>query len=267
MQRDNGTVIAEVGSERLTLEEVRNRVPEQLYMADSLSAIERYRKNWVKKQLLAREARRLRIHNNDQVQYQIKQAENNVLSQALIDHLLTNVEQEPVSRSDAQAYYENYKDQFVLNERHVRYRHMVTETLQESRNAKANLQRGHTWETVVERYSVNPTEALRNSNMFFPQSLAAIEYDQMHRYLQRIGITEISPIHRIGEYFHFVQLMEDRAEGDHPEVDWILDQIEEWLRLDRKQRRINSFERNLLLQAESNNEVRMYDVFDTETTN
>lgn len=260
VQREQGTIIAEVGSEVLTLEEVQQIIPPQVLKSDSARTVEKFRNNWVKKQLLAKEARRMGLHNDDHVRQNLKRAEKEVLSQAVITQLLSEVEQEPVSRQDAQSYYENYKDQFVLNERHVRYRHVVTETLQESRNAKAALQRGIPWERVAEEYTISPSDALRNANMFYPISLAAIEYDLMHSYLQRIGITEISPIHRIGETFHFVQLMEDRDKGDHPEVDWVLDQIEEWLRLDRKQRRINSFERNLLLQAESNNEIRFHDV-------
>ncbi len=256
-----GTVIAEVGDKKLFLEDVETKIPPAMLEIGRTDAINRYRNNWVKRELLAKEATRRGLHQNDLIQSKIEEVTRDILAQALISQVVDEVSDEPISRADAQGYYEENKDQFVLRERHVRFRHVRTATLQESRNAKAALQRGRAWEDVARQFDVDPESAIRNANLFFPQSLAAIDYDFMHSYLQRIGITEITPIHRIGEYFHFVQLMEDRAAGDHPDVDWILSQIEEWLKLDRKQRRVNSFERNLLLQAESNNEVVIRNVF------
>lgn len=258
---EQGTVIAQVGSKILTLEMVEERIPPNMMEARRKEAIERYRKNWINRELLAQEARRLGMDRHEAVMQKIMESERDILAQALIAHIVAEVSREPVSRADAQGYYEENKEQFVLRERHVRYRHIRTVTLEDSRNAKAALQRGRPWEEVARRFDVDPERTLRHANLFFPQSLAAVDYNLMHGYLQRIGITEITPIHRIGDYFHFVQLMEDRAAGDHPDVDWILDQIEEWLRLDRKQRRINAFERNLMLQAESNNEVALFNVF------
>ncbi|MEX0684984.1 MAG: peptidyl-prolyl cis-trans isomerase [Balneolales bacterium] len=257
---DNNRVIAEVSGNELTLEQARQIIPVYIYERDSIAAIRDYRRNWVKRQVLLQEANRLGLENNEDVRKKIRLAKEDIIATALLDLVQKEVKEEGVSMQEAQAYYQAHREQFVLNERHVRYRHIITETLNASQNARNALHRGDQWEDVARRYSINPEEAIQNSNMFWPLSNAAKDYDTMNQYLKVIGITEISPVSEENGQYHFVQLREDKSKGDHPDLDWVLGHISEWLLVEKQRRIISTYERNLFLKAESNNEIKLYDV-------
>ena len=57
-----------------------------------------------------------------------------------------------------------------------------------------------------------------------------------------------------------VQLLDERAKGDHPDLEWLIDQIKEWLILEKRRRVFNTYVKNLYLQAQANNEIETFDV-------
>ena len=105
------------------------------------------------------------------------------------------------------SYYQENKDSFVLEERYIRFRHLRANSLQDARDARQDLLRGITWEIVLENFSVNPDNARRESERFWPESIAASDYEILNRYLQLIGQSEISVIEQFGDEYHFVQLL------------------------------------------------------------
>lgn len=260
----DNVLLAEVGNQRLMLNDVKNDVSAERYAEDSLQVIDHYRNNWIKRQLKVEEVRRLGLDQQAEVQRRIQRAEESILVDAFNEAVYLEVTGEPVSRSEAQAYYESNKEKFVLAERHVRFRHLRATSLSDAENARNAIQRGRSWRDVAAQYSVNPEQTLRHSQQYWPLSEAASEYESLNSFLQAIGVSEISPIRRIGDYYHFVQLMETRDAGEHPEVDWIIDQLTEWLMLERKRKHLRSLEQNLFLQAQANNELRIFDVKEPE---
>lgn len=258
VKRPTGRPIAKVGNQILTIEDIRRELPDYLLIDDSAKAVNAFKDDWIRRQLLVQEAERIKLHENYDVMQKLQRTRDEVLSQALRDYWLKSTDTVWVSRQEAQAYYEENKSEFVLTERHIRFRHFMTADLPESRAAKEALQRGIAWETVVDRYALDKKETLRNATQFWPISMALTEVPIMHQYLQIIGIREISAIRFIDGRYHFVQLMEQRAKGEHPDVDWVIERISDWLKLEKQRKRLRNFERNLYLKAESNNEIMDY---------
>lgn len=266
MQKNTEGSLARVGSEYLTIQQARDDIPDYVLAEDSLNALKQYRDSWVRQQLLLQEATRLGLHQKPEIQKKIEQARNEVLRQALKDYVLANSEKN-LSATDEQArsYYQKNKDQFVLEEDFVRYRHMRTETMAEARNARQDLLGGVPWPEVVQKYSLEPSKALSEADQYWPISMAAQGIDVMNRYLNVIGQSEISPIQRVNGVYHFVQLMDTKAEGNHPDLNWLTEQIKNWLTLNNRQRNLSSFIKNLYLKAESNNEVETFNVLSTKS--
>jgi hypothetical protein len=79
----------------------------------------------------------------------------------------------------------------------------------------------------------------------------------MNRYLQRIGLSEISVIEKVGNEYHFVQLLEEKPKGEHPDLELLLSEIQQWLLLEKKRTSFKSYQQNLYLQAEANNEIEI----------
>jgi len=258
---DDTPVLARVGNDVLTLQTAVENIPGVVLHQDTVTAIKNYQEKWVGQKILEREARRIGLDNNPDLIQRMDRLRSQLIQGALRDAVLSqHRDQLLVSREEAQNYYQANRERFILDERYVRFRHMTTRTRVESDNAKRDLMSGHAWQDVANRYSINPEHQIRESEKFIPISIAGSEVPAMNRFLQVIGITEISPTQVHGGYFHFVQLVEDRPEGDHPDLDWLIDQIVEWLYLEKAQRLINSYERNLYLQADANNEIDKLDV-------
>lgn len=257
--------LARVGSEYLTLQEALDAIPPFVLKEDSLQAIRSFRDEWVRNRVLLQEAFRLQVQQNDEVRERLEKARQNVLVSALKDAVMNKYEEElSVTDEEARTYYQSYKDQFVLNERFVRFRHMKTGTHEEAQSAKRDLMRGIGWQEVARKYSVEPTTAIEASEQFWPISMAANEADIMNRYLRIIGQSEISPIQRVNNTYQFVQLMESRAQGEHPDLEWLMEKIKSWLILEKRRRHLSSYVKNLYLKAESNNEIETFDVVRTK---
>lgn len=260
------TPIAQVGNKVLTLEQLQSDIPNETSVTDDIALVESQRNSWIRQQVLAEEARRLGIHNDVEFQKRLERLKDELLVKILRDAVLNEyIEQNPVSRQEAQQYYEENKEDFVLEERHIRYRHLIADNRTDADNARIALRQGRDWEDVAQDYDISPNRAIGEARQFYSISEAAAEYPAINNFLHVIGITEISPIRRIGDHYHFVQLREERPRGDHPEPEWVLNKIQDWLTVKQKRSHLSSFERNLVIQAESNNEIQLFDVDNFES--
>ena len=256
--------LARVGNEYLTLDHARNQIPDFMLQEDSIGALKAYRETWIENRLMLQEAERLQLRQNSEVQNKIQQAQQEVLTQALKEAVISDYEEElVVTDEEARNYYQAHKDQFVLNERFVQFRHLIAEDIESARAAKRELMQAVPWPEVAREYSLNAEAKITESEQFWPISMAASDISIMNRYLKIIGQSEISPIQRVNANYHFVQLMESRAKGEHPDLDWLMEQIKDWLLLDKRRRHFSSYVKNLYLKARSNNEVDTYNVSQT----
>jgi hypothetical protein len=263
---DDSPVLASVGNTTLTMNEAFELIPEVVLQQDTLNALTAFTKQWVESQIAVQHAERVGIHNTAEMRRKMARIRKQLLEDALKEYVLTlNRDETQVSREEAQNYYQAHKDQFILEERYVRFRHITTGTRTEADNANRELGRGTDWQEILNTYSVDPDRQLRESDQFWPISMAAENIPMLNRYLRVIGLSERSPIHFFRGQYHLVQLMEERPEGDHPDLEWLIPQIEEWLKLEKARRITNTYMRNLYLEADANNEIRQANVSEIES--
>ena len=264
----NDQVLARVGSSILTINDARSNIPVHVFTEDSLKAYQDYIDQWIKRQLILEEADRLDLESSPEINKRIASAKEEVILNSFKEAVFLKNENsfKEVSYSEAQAYYQANKDRFLLDERYIKFRHMIAQSLSDAENAKRDLMRGYTWERVANQYSKYPSLGIQGATQFFPASAALKEYAVLNRYLQVIGVSEISLTERIGDDYHFVQLIDERAEGEHPDLDWLISQIQDWLILEKKRRAYNSYLNNLYLSAQANNEIEIYNVLPAESS-
>lgn len=254
--QDSSPVLASVGGEQLTVEDALNSIPDVVLRQDTLAAFREFKQQWINQKVTENEARRIGLANEEVFRNRMERMEKQLLNDMLQEYILAeNSDELTVTRDEAQNYYQANRDKFILNERYVRFRHLTADTRTEIDNARRDLLRGVEWEDVLDEYSVNPDLQLRQSTQYYPISMAVSDIAMLNRYLEVIGISEISPVHYANGRYHFVQLREIRNEGDNPDFEWLIPQIQQWLKLERSKRITNAFKRNLYLQAESNNEI------------
>ena len=259
-------VLASVGNTELTIEEALKNIPSQILEQDTLSALLTYSEQWVESRVAVNQAERLNIDRTEDFQIRLQRSREQLLESALKSYILREHESDiEVTTEEAQNYFQRHRDRFILDEKYVRFRHITTRSRTQADNANRAIMSGVAWEDVVEEYSINPEYQLRQSTQFFPISIALEHIPTLNSYLDRMGIEERSPIHFDGEHFHFVQLMEEKPAGDHPDFEWLIPNIKEWLKLEKSRRITNAYIRNLYLEAEANNEINLTSVNEIES--
>ena len=260
-------ILAEVGNQQLTKKDAKAEIPVHIFQSDSTSAYLNYRDEWVRRQVILQEASRLNFTQRQGVQEKLQRIREEYIIHAVQDYIISEFEDDiDVSEQEARNYYQQNKDKFTLDERYVRYRHLVANSNADAEQAKRDLMRGVEWETVAQQYSKYSDLKIRESERFWPISIAGSDISMLNRYLNIIGPSEISPTYRSGNEYHFVQLLEERPQGDHPDLDWLIEQIEEWLTLEKRKRAFNTYVKNLYLQGQANNEIRIHNVINETNT-
>lgn len=258
--------LARVGNEYLTIGDARSAVPDFLLQQDSVGTLSQYRDKWIQQQVLLQEANRLGLSQKKEIQERIQQARDEVLREALRDFVIgTNQEDIQVTDEEARAYYQSHKNQFELDEEFVQFRHMRARTLKEARAAKQDLLGAVSWPEVAKEYAIDPDAAIEEADQYWPISMAVSDISIMNRYLNIIGQNEISPIQRVNGVYHFVQLIDSRAKGELPDLDWLIVKIKDWMLLNKQRRNFSSYTKNLYLKAKSNNEVETFNVLPTKS--
>ena len=256
---DDSAVIARVGSEELTIQQAINSIPPSVFEADSTLAVTNYRQQWIRRQVLLREADRAGIMDSDYFKSESERIKNDLALQLLMERVADEANDVSVSNQKALQYYERHRSQFVLDERHLRFHHMIAGSERAANEARQELLRGNSWEDIVERHSVRKNYSLHNSTTYHPASSALEQYPAMRQFVGAIGVTEVSPVRVINGRYHFIQLLDDRAAGEVPDLEWALEQIQSWLGVEKRQKMINAFEQNLIRQAEASREILIFE--------
>ena len=120
--RNEGTVVARVGKETLTREQLLAMVPPELSSHAGREVYLDMTRRWIRTRLLAREARRLELDDNLEVRRQIRERTEDILAQALTDRVLDTIPEmpEPALRK----YYDDNQQEFLRQEPELAFRRL-----------------------------------------------------------------------------------------------------------------------------------------------
>lgn len=263
--KQESKIIASFAGSELTIVDAIKNIPAFYLEQDSVLALMQYRDQWVQDQIAAEHAKSIGIHETEEYQNKLKQLERDLLKNMLRDAIISeNLNKISISEEEAQQYYQNNRDQFLMNERFVQFRHITTRTRADAERANQDLISGLEWQEIVSNYSVDPEYQIEFAKQFWPERMALTEYPQLREYLSYIGISERSPITYENGNFHLIQLIAEKTDGEYPDLEWLIPQIKEWLSVEKSRRVVSGYLRNLYLQAESNNEIESADVEELE---
>lgn len=258
VDRQNGHPLAKVGDQYLYFDEIRNNIPDYVIKADSASAVDTFVDQWVRSQVMYNEAVRLGLNESEVIKQRIDKATRDILITELNNQIQLNNRLATVSDSDVSQFYTNNRDMFVLRERHLKVRHLFNSDRTQVEAARSSLIAGASWDEIVGNYATDTEYSLQTDRQLVAISQIFSGNPTLQSYMGAIGLNEVSPIAQESGYYHFIQIVEDRPVGDHPELPYVFDNIKEWLSLDRSRRAIKSYEQNLYVQAEANGEIVIY---------
>ena len=118
--KPEGTVVARVGKETLTREQLLALVPNEIQTHASREVYLDLTRRWIRSKLLAAEARRLEYDDNLEVRRRIREKTDEVLGQFLLDRILDTLPE--ISEASLRKYYEENQQEFLRQEPEVAFR-------------------------------------------------------------------------------------------------------------------------------------------------
>lgn len=249
-------VLAKVGPEVLTVSEAVAAIDSASLRQDSLAALRNFQRQWIDRQLLLQHAKRIGVDRSTDYRSRLDRMQEQLLTDVLHEQIARNrFDEIDVDLQEATEYYQANRQRFQLEEPHVRVRHLSTSRYADASEARNALLQGIKWEDVVDRYSANPEFEKEYAELHIPIAMAVAEHPTLNRLIPNLGLQEISEIYRLGGTWHFVQVVEYLPDGEPPDLEWLLLQIQTWLELEKRRKLIQGYVRNLYLQADASNEL------------
>lgn len=153
---DRGPVVATVGEESLTLQELLEEIPDHIRANLTSVEIREFILRWINKQVLYQEALERELDEDADVRKELQKVKKELMINKLMELTVDN--DVSVSDDEIEAYYEANKDRFVLEEDIAHAYHIVVETQSQANEVRRRLNQGENFEDIftdVKSDSVN----------------------------------------------------------------------------------------------------------------
>ena len=270
-------VIARVGGELLTVQDISAVVPSNLKGDDSLSFVKQYTDKWLVRQLKVNEADELFSGTEKDIEKLVEDYRQTLLTSKVDQYYIDQQMSDDVSQEDITEYYNTHKSQFLLDRTLVKGRILRFDaTYRQSARLKTQMQKAATSQNDDKAFSdlcaknnfllidnrsewVNFADFL--SNLPIPQS------QNNEPLLDKMGVQEL----KIGSdryYFDFTSVC---RKGNVAPLEIVSDNIRRILITQRRSQIIKSHEEQILKSALEDGDAKVYKnmtgIMDNEQTN
>jgi hypothetical protein len=228
--------VARVGDHYLTQNQLDRKLEGMGPVPDSTQARQQVIEQWGEKTLLYREAQRLNLGQDDEVQRLLDQRRRSTLVSALTNRIYDNLAKEPTDE-DIRTYFERHRAQLAIRQPFVRVRHLTTTDADSAQRVRRELlgARDATidslWATLTTRYAENPTRAQRISTQHLPEGRLFAQLPFVKDELSTLQEGQVARVIEDNNRFHVLQLVRRIPEGTEPELHWMKDEIRRRLRI------------------------------------
>ena len=237
--------VARVGTSYLTETDLDRMLGGMGPVRDSTEARKQAIDQWVTRTLLYREAERLNLSSDDEVQQRLRRQRRAVLVSALRTRLEEKADVRPTPE-EVRTYFERHEEQLRLQEPYVRVQYLATPDRASARTVRQELRTppappDTTWARLVTEYAADTTQARRLSRRFFSQSRLGQQVPAFADRLADLQEGETTPVAQANGRYHVLRLDRRLSEGTPPELDWIEPKIRRRLRI-RARKQIHATE-------------------------
>lgn len=228
--------VARVGDHYLTQEDIDRKLQGMGPVPDSTHARQQVIEQWVEETLLFREAQRLNLGQDEEVQRLLEQRRRTALVTALTDRIYEDLDRDPTDE-EIRTYFERHQAQLALRQPYVRVRHLATQNADSARAVRQKLTAAREenadsiWADLSEQYAENPGRAQRISERHLPEGRLFAQLPFVQDELSALQEGQIAPIIQDDNRFHVLQLVRRIPEGSEPELHWMKDEIRRRLQI------------------------------------
>jgi peptidyl-prolyl cis-trans isomerase C len=247
--KKDGKVVAEIGSEKITLEEINEmikQIPEQYQsMAEANKGM--FVDSVVNQKLLYSEASKLNLDKEAAVQKQIEEARKEII---IKEFLRKEVEDKvAVSDEDAKKYYDANKDKFKDGEK-VKVFHILVETEAEANDILAKLNGGADFAALAKEKSKCPSKEKGGELGLISRGQTVPEFENAAFALQP---GQLSAVVKSQFGYHIIKITEKQPEKVLS-FDEVKDQLKQMLLADKQKERFEL----ILKDLKDKNKVVIY---------
>mgnify|MGYP006285842061 CR=1 FL=1 len=250
--------VARVGDHYLTQTKLDQLLDDMGPVPDSSEARQQVVEQWIERTLLLREAERLNIAEDPEVQQLLRERRQSTLVSAMTDRIYEDTQREPTNEA-VRTYFERHQRQLTLREPYVRVRHLATTDPDTARQVRGQL-RGtrqaeidSVWTRLVRQYAQRPEQALDISDQFLPEGRLFSQLPYVQDELLNLREGEVAPLIQDSNQYHVLQLVRRIPEGTTPKLRWVEAEVRRRLRIrSRKQMYAREVQR-LRNRAKANN--------------
>ena len=145
-QNQKSTVVARVGNQELTLEEVSVFTSTEEEQTSDVAKRE-FVRQWIDTEVLYRQALREDLHKNVRLKRVMKQMEKELLAAELMERRVGS--QMAIANSEIEQYYLEHQDEFILAKPRVRARHILVDSLEKALDIRRRLVNGASFGELV----------------------------------------------------------------------------------------------------------------------
>jgi hypothetical protein len=222
---------------------------------DSLTARQQLVEQWIRSELLLREAEARGLRDRPDVQRQIEENERAVLAAVVLESLYDDAQATP-SHADLERYMEQNATRMYLREPYVRVRYINASSAANAEAARRALQTATTdslWHEVALRYAADTTAALSLASSYFAESRLAQSRGIHWQMLPQMQPRQISPVLSADSTYHVFQLVERIPAGTMPRLEWVEDDLRQQVLIQTRKQVIARAVHRLKSEAQARN--------------
>jgi peptidyl-prolyl cis-trans isomerase C len=241
-----GNVVAEVGKEKITLEDVDNMiadVPKQ-YQAMALTHKDMFLDSIINQKLLYEEALKQNVGKDAAVKKQIEEVTKEIL---IKEYLKKEIEEKAaVSDADAKAYYDGNKDKFKEPEK-IKVSHILVDNEAEAKDILAKLKGGADFAALAKEKSTCSSKDKGGDLGLIARGQTVPEFEQA-AFALKPG--QLSDVVKSQFGYHIIKVTEKQPEKELS-FDEVKDQLKQMLLSQKQKERFDS----LLKELKDRNKV------------
>ena len=227
--------LARINNRAITLDEFEqemDRLPEsaKLQMI-SEEGRKKFLQELINRELLLQEAKKKGLDKDEKVLANLERLKEGLIINALGEKLCAGKDE--VSDDEVMAYYQEHKDEFILEE--VRVRHILVKTLEEAKEIKKRLHQGEDFITLARQYSIWKPSQIKGGDLgYIKRGMVHKSFEEAAFALKKQG--ELSDIVKTDFGYNIIRL-EDKMGPRQLTFSEVQEKIGEFL-IEKKRKKI-----------------------------
>lgn len=235
-QQEKQIVIAEVGKEKLTTKKMLDEIPTEIRGKLTNSDIREFVQRWVNSQVLYQEAKRQKLDERVDLKKEFEKVKIELMINRLIELSLEDEVQ--VTDKEIETFYDENKEDFVLNEDLVHAYHILVKTREEANAIRRRLRKGESFEEVSKEVMGDSTEPATWDLGYFSKDEVIPEISKVI-FNMPSGALSLPIMSDYG--YHIVKLIDKQKQGDYNKLENVQGEIKLKLEAIKKRERFQGF--------------------------